>query len=843
MTAPSAPSGDQSRSGSVASLFGRATSATAFWWWFVLILVVSSASAYFGSKLGSDLATMGQLLGGTLGVAVAFAGAYAAYKIATFANDTLKLQERREAFRTANETLEKSIGEILNVQLHFESLLRLAVELNGIKNAQTDSGATRAAEMYDRQIAALEERVQEHAEKLSQSIKDILTNPLALSVLFALHDKRCQSTGGGKEADGGEHRSRDHRAIMLEDLSQLPRFLDHLCHLVRTRGYKGDYRECWYSPYDLALRMKEACDVGSDGRTLYPPDLVLDLQDLIYGEALETLQKLSLLCHLTAEFSGSPTYEVNEPSLIRVLRYFIYSPTEADAALGATFPETVYHDADARKSILEGGAASAFRGSGRINDYVVTQLLRDSRLLTDRLKGVLGRSDAMQPAILAAFKALAVHEFGRKTAVARSVDEIYAEQLEREEDRESALEKLVWQFTMRYQSDVCRALFLDLLPEWSGISTFEIYQIILEHYFELRPQINREEEAAKRKLACLAGKQPESTRETDSDGPAGPDEDKAAKSSSGIIQLFSRVSRSHDFLRARNDMLRRLRQALPPDLLCVETPDTLRAEVAKLCDLAEEADALNDLARISPTRAARGPNELTASTTARPTWSDLDSLFSDLKEQLHEQIIRNAFASATEEEKQRMIASAKTRRVWPKAVKIAALACEKEKSPDEFERWLERPHVETLGQNMDFSATFIACELRSLGFVVSIDQVTEEFFRIGCAEIPGVPAALARQVHFHYDTTKGLTMAFRIAGEASGDAGHSAGDWSRFDVEEEIRWLALMLGYGDDGPRGFIKQLDGRLTASLRWAVLELRVIGLKLVPKDKRGAGPVKYL
>ena len=387
MTAPSEPSGDQSRSGSVASLFGRATSATAFWWWFVLILVVSSASAYFGSKLGSDLATMGQLLGGTLGVAVAFAGAYAAYKIASFASRTLSLQELREANRTANEILEKSIGQILTVQFQFEALLRFLLEFAEEKRKSVDLERRASSEG----LLNIKEGLLVAAKALSKGVENVLTNPLATSVLFALQTAKTHDREGVAKVSGAPQR------ILVDDLSQIPRLLDAVVLNVEQQSAAPA------TGGDNALMQVVKVLEGLGNKFLDDPQLsteylaVCQLQFHYKGD----FEKLSFLENLTSSHQSLEIEPLREQHLLRCMRYFIYSEQQGHAALNALFSPEIYADGEARERILKSDSAMAFCKSGETNEEFASVFLRKSARiysLIHLLNGAEDGSDRGSPA-------------------------------------------------------------------------------------------------------------------------------------------------------------------------------------------------------------------------------------------------------------------------------------------------------------------------------------------------------------------------------------------------------------------------------------------------------------
>lgn len=356
---------------------------------------------------GVDLSTMGELLGGTLGVAVAFAGAWVAFKIASFANHTLVLQERREASRTANETLEHSIGKILDVQLHFEALLHQIVELGAHLEAlarqardvaemkeRPDSGdwskgaswgledlpdrhqeirqrrqnAHGALEVSQRKVESARELVGKAAGDLAHSIRGILTNPLAVSVLFALQESKPDGRNSSRRS-------------LLEDLSQLPRKLDQLCANTDDVSKKSTWV---LSPGVMLTNMFES--LGSE-RNHDEVLLKLHLElARIPQHHPHIVSGLALLDSLT--FEQDLWLADREQFLVLCMRYFVYSETEGRAAIYKVLSDTFFSDPDARKIILESRPAQAFYSSGMINDEKAAEFMDGSRMICQELQAL-----------------------------------------------------------------------------------------------------------------------------------------------------------------------------------------------------------------------------------------------------------------------------------------------------------------------------------------------------------------------------------------------------------------------------------------------------------------------
>lgn len=350
---------------------------TAFF--FILSLALALLGVFYGTHLlrwlkaegEVDLQTMGELLGGTLGVAVAFAGAWVAFQIANFANQTLQLQERREASRTANETLEQSIGRILSAQLHFEALLRqIKVLADALKPGGQVGQATSNGNSQRRKKA--EQKVEKAAENLSQAIQRVLTNPLAISVLFALQEAKDGVTQMAQEStDQTDQASRAGNERLLDDLSQLPRHLDDIKESLDELAEQGSLM---FSPYNMLDNMDSMvgrfANKGSD--FVY---LRLEL-DYIAGMNRPAVPVLSLIDHSTSGLKAIHLKnDFREPFLLLALRYFVYTPEEAKKALEKLFPVEVYQDKAARASILKSGPADAFCRSGQSNDELMKSFL------------------------------------------------------------------------------------------------------------------------------------------------------------------------------------------------------------------------------------------------------------------------------------------------------------------------------------------------------------------------------------------------------------------------------------------------------------------------------------
>ncbi len=402
-------------------------------WFFllsVILFAVSLAIAFLGVLYGAhvlqalnadgkiELATMGELLGGTLGVAVAFAGAWVAFKIASFANQTLELQELREASRTANETMEKSIGKILEVQLHFEALLHQIAELGphleergklhaqcysceskiaeiqqSAKN-QTNGGdvqsrllqrasekvlekaaqedlkrAQEALELNERKVVKPAcELVKTAADALAHSVRTILTNPLAISVLFALQESKPDD----------RHPSRQK---LLEDLAQLPRKLD----LLRAKADDIDrHFPFLLSPGVMLIQMYNS--LGSEtnhDETLLKLHFQLKRFPMHYRHVVSGLELLDSLIYEKDLWSTD-----GEQFLVLCMRYFVYSEKEARDAIDKVLTDTFLRNEDSRRIILNSRSAQAFYSSGMTNDEQAAEFLDGSNIIHQEVKAL-----------------------------------------------------------------------------------------------------------------------------------------------------------------------------------------------------------------------------------------------------------------------------------------------------------------------------------------------------------------------------------------------------------------------------------------------------------------------
>jgi hypothetical protein len=367
-------------------------------WFFllsVILFAVSLAIAFLGVLYGAhvlqalnadgkiELATMGELLGGTLGVAVAFAGAWVAFKIASFANETLVLQERREASRLANETMEKSIGKILEVQLHFEALLR-HIEHFAIGDDPATASVETLSKRERSEVESSRKKVSDSAGALSLGVQEVLTNPLAISVLIALQENRPE-------------KKRTQQQRMLADLSQIPRKMDQLRALVESRHPVQGFA----NPLMPALVVR--CIFNGFEDQKQPLDQLTKV-----GLALEnltdyaTMTRLSPLKHLAEERVGLVgLYELREEFLLLAMRYFIYTPDEAQKAIDNVLSEMFYRDPEARNSILNGRPAKAFYSSGDITDESASFLLDASSRVQQALSSVFDTKDMDSAATIA----------------------------------------------------------------------------------------------------------------------------------------------------------------------------------------------------------------------------------------------------------------------------------------------------------------------------------------------------------------------------------------------------------------------------------------------------------
>jgi len=637
--------------------------------------VVAVAIALLGVHLGPgilvalganetqvNLQTMGELLGGTAGFAVAFAGAFVAFIIAKLARRHLDLQERREAHHTANQTLGKSIGRILEIQSEFEAVLRFAECLGQLVDSKDQD------EM--KQIKQIRKNLLKSAKKLSGTVQVMLADPLALSVLFALHKERS-----------GE----DQVEQVLRDISQLPRWLDTLLvNVADDQQYNKHFLLRWHSCYDAVLRMKNYLDRERDEELARGLDLGLALKvsNLFKSGDEGPTKVLSYLCYLTDEDYESPVYEIHEPRLIGLLRYFAYSPQQAEKALRRTFRE-IYPSSDILDLVLSLGPATAFRNSGYVNDDLAIQLLQDSQRITRCLRDIFTHREAPPLSVKAIIKALALEtmaeadaergiEAGRRLEY--ELDTTYLPKEITEDDRERA-----------YRNYVLHPLLARLINEADGFASFTVYRILFDHFGEYK------------------------------------------REGLSVVDFFTSCMQRFVVTRAEKDLQRRIQEASRAD--AEDSPlrgsgEVLRVEIAKLCRLAEEADALDEL------RSTRLPAS---------DIRDVKKFFDELHQNLQERIIETVLHEATDEEKREICGCLGTRRLWSNAVKRAALALRHDLEehgltdsalPTRFKHWLKV----CLGHSPMDPGLQCLVDLQSLGIHARLKGST-----IDCREIPCAP--------------------------------------------------------------------------------------------------------
>jgi len=434
-----------------------------------VILVISIAAAV-GISVGfggsPDLETMGMILAGTLGFAVAFAGAWVAFDIASKANAVVEEQSKWETTEAVFKTLKKSIGQILAMQSEMEALLRsiqsLAEAVDRLwTQAMRDTSKDRVA------LAAIVKKGTEEqkkdllksVEQASKKIQELLTSPLTLAALQAT----CREKNGLSQDQA-----------VLTELSQVPRFLDRVQHRLRTSDYIRAEDARFGSVYDFLRGFTSE------------KSLALGIADLVDPDLWEASQVgvFSYACFLTDECRNAGDHEIKEPALWRALQIFAYTHEEAEAALAKLFPEYVYLEGDDRKRLLNSAPARAFCMSGQINDHVVAQSLDACRRITERIRILVGREDCKQHAPAALLASLNVAEDGREPALARA--EKLWHSLPKNQHPSSSIRSVCSRLYERY---ICRELYLMMRPEWYRLSPYELYRCIYRCYHSYREEI------------------------------------------------------------------------------------------------------------------------------------------------------------------------------------------------------------------------------------------------------------------------------------------------------------------------------------------------------------------
>lgn len=620
----------------------RFVSLSAFWLLISVILVYVGVRygpqvlSLLKSEGGVDLQTMGELLGGALGVTVAFAGAWVAIKVASFAFEALEMQETREALETANKTLEKSIGIVLRIQADFERLLRHMQGLQEIvdnpeKRSDPKDPKSPFQEKTHKQVKTLRKEAGQDVQSLAKSIKALLSNPLALSAIFALQKERSQ------DADNQQ---------ILQDLSQAPRWLATVAFQLAAKDdacYADPFGRRRGSPFDAGLRLiryrrslleealsgsgvAEGFEVERQGEALRRS---LALEDLAVEEE-EAMKCLSYLTHLTNEYTEAPGFDIHEPRLLGLLRYFIYTPKEAQKALREVF-KPIYHSERIRRMVLESGAARAFGSAGHSHDDFADQRLRESERITQRLKNLLQEQWVTEQWVTLMLQTEHVSERSRswekrQSARRRKLLKQWGGAWSAEKARN---EKYAF-FNPKqreladincYKNLVVQPLLQMLAAEMGGASAYEAYRIILQEYEEYH-------------------KKPD------------PADD-------GIIFWLNKSLRRARIAQAERELQGRIENALQME---IDEPirQDIREESAKLCRLAEEARALKQLSECTIPEPKNEGEENVHTLIGR--------IFTELRNELNTRLVDSSLDWATARERDEICQHIKQTNLWPALV-------------------------------------------------------------------------------------------------------------------------------------------------------------------------------
>jgi len=640
--------------------------------WLALAVGLLILGLAFGSQFllllpqGHDfkVETMGELQGGALGVVVGFAGAFAAILVAASAYKTLSLERRSKALNIANETLEESVGAILALRAGVERLLRCAESLGRI----VDKCKREQLADLDRDADTKELRkdIVQCAASLAESIKKLLSNSLALALVFSL--KRANDDDQTNDI-----------APLLQDLSQASRWLSTVEECVRSE--KGMYRKSfmlrWRSPFDGVLRLLDCRQSRFEEALRMPPQtrpqggdtrqnaltFVAQLDDLSDNE--EIIKTLSYLSYLTAEFEESPLFQISEPRLVALLRYFTYTPEQARSALQKVFeslievsPEVVDATDSVRDLVLESNSAKSFYSAGRSDDLLSNQQLRDSQQITRTVSEILGRKAPVFDMLDAAAQTL----IGRKTIYEEAKPIISA-----------------WLKTQAPHK-------LKFLMYWSGEWT---RQTVPSRYVFVRPEVEKKrDEMCYRNLLMrpllekLASRLEDSTLfeayrylfdELDVAALRG-----TKPLGHYLVRWFATSLGRADLARAEGKLEERFYGALQKHAVGLAEPhrrddcnpnlelkdNLLRSRAVWLCRLAEEARALEDLSKCELTGGAH---------------SDVEQVFTALLEQLNKRLVDKLLIGATAQDRNEIYKHIRADNLWPAKVKEAAFLL---KQPD-----------------------------------------------------------------------------------------------------------------------------------------------------------------
>jgi len=740
-----------------------------FFGWALVLFLFSLVVAFWGAASSfralqtlndgkpPDLATMGELFGGTLGVAVAFAGAWVAFDITTRANKTLGSQQQRDAWRLMHGTLDKSIGEILTIQLAFERLLRESGVLARLVDHERMEDKVKAERIHPARTL-----VKDAAGQLSEKIRGLLKNPLGLSVLFDLQKAKDPE--------------KDHEAAavdLLQDLSQFPRLLDHTQDTIRDeQRCTRPHERRWDSFYDWVLR--------------FTPEqrAEMDIADFLYGEDLRTVKALSYLCHLTGEYEKAPDTQLREPAFWRVLRYFVYTRAQAEDALQEILPETVYEDPEIRSSLLGSELVRAFCISGEINDSLVAQGLRDCERITNRLKEAANHHLASRKTWMATLVDLDVIGWGRKFAVQNALRLLDGWPVSA--SASAAAKRRACK--VLYEKFLCGHFANLLAPEWETVPAFEIYRRIFSCYRHVRRD-------------------------------------------QSIMRLFGVVTQTLKIQAAREKLPARMKTARQEqgdgESLSMAS-STSAADATRLCSLAGEACALEDLALLD----VSGGN-----------LAEGETFFSRLKNELHGRIIDSILQSVPDAARESLRREVAAQVAFPLQVKLAAHACAEEGRVDRFNFWIARqvclrPDPQTCGM-------FCLCLLRTFGVVARLKADGQKFV-VSCETIPDVPDFLARSVTLHAggpDAHHTCYIELRLP--AFEEAG-LADVWDESLKLTDLLLLCGMLGYKKMDPgKEVVGQYKKELPLSiedtewLRVVLLELKLLGSVYTALAEQGKAP----
>lgn len=722
----------------------------------LLLLTFSLLVALWGVSVGSsflqefnagerpDLATMGELLGGTLAFAVAFAGAWVALKIASRANQTVNDQQHRQASRAVYSTLEKSIGQILATQLELEALLRevgiLAAESDrwfeeGLKTHDCREKAAKDAKKRTEDQAT---RVSTQAQKVSKKMQKLLASPLALAVVLAIGKAKNPKTN---EQD------------ILADLGQVPRFLDKLMTKLKMPDARIRYQDArWLSPYDFVriFSPEQLLDLGGGD--------LLDEKPGVAGAALlrsvdQLLGELSYLCYFTAEWEEPVRAEIKEPSLWRTLRALVYTPAQARVALEQLFPVEIYGDKKISE-LLKSRPVRAFESSGMTNDHQIAQKLRDCERITKSIHTAVERPECKQytpPAVLSRLKVL---DRGLEPALKR------AERLWNDLPKFGDERPSVGPFCSRLYGKLASRFYQMSKSRWLQLPPFELYHCIFKTLEDYKRKVKKAAGELAGQSASAGGIVDVLQRIGRTSEEVVVLAEKETAEEFSVTSLLSDISRRVDVLDAKGKLdeivarevarLREPAKALQAgeedDRADLTDKGAIREGVSRLAELAVAAAAadLLDGLKIPQDRAL-----------------DEQELFAELQRGLSKRIVDRALgslSSAQEADVGRLLEDAA---VTPLQVQLAAQACAAQGGAGEFETWL----INQLRSAVTHQMQGVVClaEVQALGGSGRVESNEKEFMVI-CEKLRDVPDFLASSVTIssEAETDEFVSVEFRM---------------------------------------------------------------------------------